>query len=435
MLVFRLMAPCAAIVLLGCSNNGPPRNDTDARREDAAMSEAGPSRIRQPRPGCDPMRGIECDGHYEGRCTPACGPTQCCSPQNGLFTCVDVDPDGYCPAPDISVRADRIEGRTDVQWRYFPPDDCALLERCAGGPGWRRLLLFDTVTPNLGSADLFMGAPAYNADRFEYSACHMHHHFNGYAGYELRRPDGVVLARGHKQAFCLMDSTPYPDGPEDGVQYVCENQGIQRGWQDVYGSDLDCQWVDVTDVPPGNYSLRVEVNTDHTLNERDYGNNVTTVPITVTPDDSDADPTVPCPTPREGVNRQCGLRVSGSFDCTPGENVRAGCSSTCRLGSCSGDTVLRICPGDRPCGPRAALAGNDDSGCGGDTCSASRFVCPPSGRYTVLYGGLASNDSVTCTVAAQRFGGAADAGATDGSADAGPTSPDAAGAPDASMRD
>jgi hypothetical protein len=424
-----------ALALLGCSPGNPNLNDSDARREDATMSEAGPVRARQPRPGCDPSRGIECDGHYEGRCTPDCGPSQCCSPQNGLFACVDVDADGYCPAPDISVRADRIEGRTDVQWRYFAPDDCAMLERCVTAPGWRRLLLFDTVTPNRGTADLFMGAPADHPDRFEYSACHDHHHFDGYAAYELRRADGTVAARGHKQAFCLMDSTPYPDGPEDGVQYVCENQGIQRGWQDIYGSYLDCQWVDVTDVPPGSYSLRVEVNTDHTLNERDYSNNVTSVAVTVTPDDSDADPTAACPSPREGVNRQCGLRVGGSFDCTPGENVRTGCSSACRLGSCSGDTVLRVCPGDRPCGPRAALASNDDSGCGGDDyCSAARFVCPPSGRYTVLFGGLASDAMVSCTLASQRMGGGSpDGGGADGG---GGGSPDAGtGASDASVRD
>ncbi|MFO0562971.1 MAG: lysyl oxidase family protein [Polyangiales bacterium] len=424
-----IAALVASLALAACS---PPATNSDVVRGDATMEgglDAG--NPRRPRPGCDPMTGIQCDGHYEGRCMPECAADQCCSPQNGVFTCVAADPDGYCPAPDISVRGDRIMGRTDVQWRYFPANDCALIERCVNAPGWRRVLLFDTVTPNRGTADLFMGAPAENAARFEYSACHMHYHFNGYAAYELRGSSGDVVATGHKQAFCLMDSTPYPDGPEDGLHYICENQGIQRGWQDVYGSYLDCQWVDVTDVAPGAYTLYVSVNTNHQLNERDYSNNETVVPVSVGPDDSDADPTQPCPSPREGANRQCGLTNAGSFDCTPGENVRVGCSSACRLGSCEGDTVLRICPGNTACGPRGALAINDDSGCAEDDyCSQVRFVCPMSGRYTVLHGGLASDDMYACTIAAERSGASGDGGASDASGDGGD-----AGASDASSGD
>lgn len=371
--------------------------------------------VHRARPGCDPVNGIVCNGDYVGRCDPGCASTQCCSPQSGEFRCVDLDPDGYCPAADLSVRRDEIEGRTDVQWRFFAGDDCALQERCVNGPGWRRLLMFATVTPNRGTADLFMGPPAENAARFEYSTCHDHYHFDGYAAYELQR-DGAVIARGHKQAFCLMDTTPYPDGPDTNLHYTCENQGIQRDWQDVYGSYLDCQWVDVTDVAPGNYQLRVAVNTTQTLNERDYSNNVITVPVAVTPDDSAADPTLPCPTPREGANRQCGFARGGSFACTPGVSLRAGCSAACAVGSCTGDTVLRVCDGDAPCGPRAALAINDDSACRSptgreDVCSVGRFVCPPSGRFTVLYGGLASDEAVTCNVAVEPVAMGGDAGA------------------------
>lgn len=405
----RPLAALLALSLAACSPPVTPPSDTVAL--DATMDAQSP---RRPRPGCDPVRGIECDGHYEGRCATECAAHECCSPQMGTFACVPADSDGYCPAPDLSVRADRIMGRTDVQWRYFAPNDCALMERCVNAPGWRRVLLFDTVTPNRGTSDLFMGVPADNAERFEYSACHDHYHFDGYAAYELRRADESVAARGHKQAFCLMDSTPFPDGPEDGVHYVCENQGIQRGWQDVYGSYLDCQWVDVTDVAPGAYTLRVAVNTDRALNERDYSNNEVAVPVMVTPDDSDADPTQPCPAPREGANRQCGLRNGGTFPCTPGENVRVGCSAACRLGSCSGDTVLRVCPGDRPCGPRAAITINDDSACNDDDlCSQSRFVCPTQGQYTVLWGALASDETAQCTIASARSG-TGDAGTTDG---------------------
>ncbi len=315
-------------------------------------------------------------------------------------------------------------GMTDVQWKYFPANNCAITERCVNGPGWRRLLLFDTVTPNRGTADMFMGPPAANADRFEYSMCHMHYHFNTYAQYALKRADGTNAANGHKQAFCLMDTNTIVGESAEGLQYTCENQGIQMGWQDVYGSYLDCQWIDVTDVAPGAYTLNVAVNTEHVLVERNYDNNVANIPITITPDDRDADPTRACPAPVEGANRQCGLTNAGAFSCAPGEQVRVGCSNACRLGSCSGDTVLRVCPGNTPCGPMTALVINDDSGCTlmngeADNCSQGRFVCPAGGRYTVLWGALNSGDTATCVPSAIHSGVPDSGVVSDGGAEGG----------------
>src|SRR6185295_17993383 len=61
-------------------------------------------------PGCDPVSGIECDGDWTGRCTPACGAGECCSPQHGDFTCAPRDAAGNCPAADLFVDAARIDG-------------------------------------------------------------------------------------------------------------------------------------------------------------------------------------------------------------------------------------------------------------------------------------------------------------------------------------
>ena len=73
----------------------------------------------------------------------------------------------------------------------------------------------------------------------------------------MRDGDQIVGA-GHKQAFCLADFQPYGTAPSSG--YDCEFQGISAGWGDLYRRDLDGQWVDITGVPPGTYTLVVTVN-------------------------------------------------------------------------------------------------------------------------------------------------------------------------------
>src|SRR5207248_8931290 len=44
-------------------------------------------------------------------------------------------------------------------------------------------------------------------------------------------------------------------------------EGISPGWRDVYNRELAFQWVDVSEVLPGEYWLREEVNTLGYVNE------------------------------------------------------------------------------------------------------------------------------------------------------------------------
>ena len=66
------------------------------------------------------------------------------------------------------------------------------------------------------------------------------------------------------------------------IRYRCGTgyQGISRNCGDLYGRHLDCQWIDVTDVPPGTYELRQHVNPYGLSRESDYLNNIISCDIT-----------------------------------------------------------------------------------------------------------------------------------------------------------
>ena len=89
-----------------------------------------------------------------------------------------------------------------IETRNFAPDNCAVVEGCVDGTGSRRLLRFDTITPNVGAGEVFVGNPADNPTMI-YSQCHNHYHFTQYADYRLLDMQGNTVAHGHKQAFCL----------------------------------------------------------------------------------------------------------------------------------------------------------------------------------------------------------------------------------------
>lgn len=223
-----------------------------------------------------------CESGEGGRCEPelgdaACpGELRCCAQgvvQQGVYRCETpvaglefgnptASPDAPgngpldCDAPDLIVDTAHLQPLyADV---FMDQDTCEVLEGCVGGLGWRRLVLFTIATPNVGSDDLALGVPANLPELFHYSACHDHFHFDEFARYELLDGDQLI-ATGHKQAFCLLDTISWA-WPFALSQFNCGNQGISRGFSDFYESGLPCQWVDITGLPAGDYTLRVTLN-------------------------------------------------------------------------------------------------------------------------------------------------------------------------------
>jgi hypothetical protein len=197
--------------------------------------------------------------------------------------------------PDLIINRSRLVSSVEIRDQFFAATDCAVFEGCIKSSGNRKLLLFEVAFANIGKADLVIGNPNDNPQLFESSPCHGHHHLRGAASYELLSSDGRSVLVGRKQAFCLRDNSPYLStaGPSHG--YDCDDQGITAGWEDIYPKNLDCQWLDITGIPGGTYTLKITVNPDGVFEEASYANNAASALVTIPPKPGIAPPTTVTP--------------------------------------------------------------------------------------------------------------------------------------------
>lgn len=168
-------------------------------------------------------------------------------------------PDPNCPeGPDLKIVQSDIVSSLSVATQTYN-SSCYVNEGCLSGYGTRKLLRFTTHIKNIGTQDYYVGAPSANSDQWEWDECHGHWHYEGYAEYVLYTLDGVEMPIGFKNGFCVLDLECDGGGV---AKFTCSNQGITAGCGDIYNSSLACQWIDITDVPSGIYTLVVRVNWD-----------------------------------------------------------------------------------------------------------------------------------------------------------------------------
>ncbi|KAL6472678.1 hypothetical protein MHYP_G00188660, partial [Metynnis hypsauchen] len=183
--------------------------------------------------------------------------------------------------PDLVADPYYIQASTYVQRVPMYNLRCAAEENCLASSAYRSsvrdydtrmLLRFPQRVKNQGTSDFLPSRPRY---AWEWHSCHQHYHsMDEFSHYDLLDASSHRrVAEGHKASFCLED-TSCDYGYYRRFACTAHTQGLSPGCYDTYNADIDCQWIDITDVKPGNYILKISVNPSYQVQESDYTNNV-----------------------------------------------------------------------------------------------------------------------------------------------------------------
>lgn len=193
--------------------------------------------------------------------------------------------DPNCPnGPDLTINQASLQGSLSITTVTIASNDlCAVQEGCVKGFGVRNVIRFNTRIDNIGELDYYIGSPSSQPQMFSNQNCHGHNHYQGYADYLLFDQSNHPIPVGFKNGYCVIDV-----GCFGGTShYGCSNMGISAQCYDLYGSGTTCNWIDVTDVPAGLYTLVLRTNWAQRpdalgRHETDYTNNYASVCMNIT---------------------------------------------------------------------------------------------------------------------------------------------------------
>jgi hypothetical protein len=172
--------------------------------------------------------------------------------------------------PDLTVDEPALKRSLFVDNVVFAPDACEIAKGCVGGPGARRLLRFATSVANFGGAPAIIPGVDTAPELYHLNACEDEFEFelDGFSQFDLIDPTGATTTVGRKQSIFLVDFASNCINAGPSTDYL-PDQGVTPGWGDVYDASTRCQWLDVTDVPDGRYTLRISIDVNRLIDQDD----------------------------------------------------------------------------------------------------------------------------------------------------------------------
>jgi hypothetical protein len=163
-------------------------------------------------------------------------------------------------------------------------------EGCASSTTDVDLLRLALTTRNDGPGDLTLGDPLCpdctlfpgefcGDSRFICSPAggHNHPHYDDFLRYELIDANGEQVGLGGKRSFCLRESGCLVATS----RHSCSNQGLSAGCWDIYPAYLGCQYIEISGVRTGHYTLRVTADPLGEIAEANESNNVVEYPVEI----------------------------------------------------------------------------------------------------------------------------------------------------------
>lgn len=300
-------------------------------------------------------------------------------------------------------------GNVYIDYEHAAECDCRVGSPFFLQSGLRKLLRFSAIVYNAGESSLFLGTP--HAPDFVFT-CTNRPEFPNWIRYRLyeytktgpvtvqdmldyyANPVGdepvlgaVTITPGTLVASATKSQVVHDDTRISGEHYIkhfaSSTQGITHGWAQYAPASMDqCTWIDVTDVPLGEYLLRIDVNPTQSIIEQSYANNVVDV-LLECDQDCGAHGTcnfgMGCVCDAGWGGAACTIDTSTTYVCVPNCAGKAcgndGCGGIC--GKCSHGFTCEPTSGVCSCTPNCVgrLCGTD--GCGGacGICRKTNTVC------------------------------------------------------------
>jgi hypothetical protein len=208
-----------------------------------------------------------------------------------------------CIGPDLMVLADGLDGTapsTDLFITMgYNLNSCEVATCNAGGTTGRRILEFTLVSENIGNATLHFGSPTailppYTGLWTYAGAACGYYQFNDYATFWLcpssvadcaNAPASMHSADGAKGSFCFIenygDAPDWTGAPASCGMYDCGDMGQQPGCADDYFTGLDCQWIDITGLASGSYTMCAWIDPTNVVYELNDNNNISCVTVSI----------------------------------------------------------------------------------------------------------------------------------------------------------